>query len=104
MRRGTWRGLTTFKGVHMLIDYMTETWRDEAACKDDGEGLFFPEGDSDLGRIAAAKAICASCPVQDECLAYAIETNQPEGIWGGHTPRERRRIRRQWLEEVRRAS
>lgn len=98
------KGTNDVQGVHMLIDYMTETWRDDAACKDDADGLFFPDGDSDLGRIAAAKAVCGGCPVQDECLSYSIETNQPEGIWGGYTSRERRKIRRQWLEEVRRAS
>jgi len=30
-----------------------------------------------------AKAICATCPVREECLEYALETNQDSGIWGG---------------------
>jgi WhiB family redox-sensing transcriptional regulator len=48
--------------------------------------------------------VCATCPVADICLSWAIETNQTEGIWGGHTPKERRKIRRTWLEEIQRAS
>jgi WhiB family redox-sensing transcriptional regulator len=46
---------------------------------------------------------CSGCPVGDECLTYAIETNQHEGIWGGHTPRERVKLRRRWLVEIRKA-
>lgn len=87
-----------------MIDLTVTPWREAAAC---GEVLdevsFFPERD-DLRGIAKAKAICATCPVADECLSWAIETNQTEGIWGGHTARERRAMRRHWLKEVRRAS
>lgn len=83
--------------------YLHEPWREEALCQGDTEGLFFPDP-SDIGRVAAAKAVCMSCPVIDECLAYAIETDQPDGIWGGFTPKERRSIRREWLKEVKRAS
>lgn len=64
---------------------------------------FFPDKE-DLAGIAKAKAICATCPVAGECLTWAIETNQTEGVWGGHTPKERRALRRGWLEEIRKAS
>jgi len=70
---------------------------------DDEQGVFFPD-DGDVGAIAGAKTICASCPVLDDCLAYALETIQTEGIWGGTTSRERRKLRRDWMEEIRRAS
>lgn len=86
---------------HLEIDY--ENWRDEAACLDSLEVDFFPDP-ADVGAIGAAKAVCASCPVAGECLTWAIETNQTEGIWGGHTPTERRRIKRRWLVEIGRAS
>jgi WhiB family redox-sensing transcriptional regulator len=46
--------------------------------------------------------VCAMCPVQEACLAYAIESRQTVGIWGGATTRERRRLRRRWLEGARR--
>lgn len=87
-----------------MIDLTVTPWREAASCYDvRHEVSFFPDKE-DVGAIAQAKAVCATCPVADECLSWAIETNQSEGIWGGHTARERRAIRRRWLEEVRRAS
>lgn len=83
--------------------YLHEPWREEALCQGDTEGLFFPDA-ADIGQVAAAKAVCVSCPVVDECLSYAIDTEQPDGIWGGYTAKERRKLRREWLEEVRQAS
>ncbi len=79
-------------------------WREEAACAGADPDLFFPVGDTDLETIAAAKAVCAGCPVKEDCLAYSIETNQTDGVWGGLTASERRRLRRRWLRELRRAS
>jgi WhiB family redox-sensing transcriptional regulator len=42
-----------------------------------------------------AKAICASCPVRQSCLEYSLSAREREGVWGGLTERERRRIVRQ---------
>jgi len=39
--------------------------------------------------VAEAKAICAGCPVRNECLAFALRTGQVDGIWGGTTTHER---------------
>lgn len=83
-------------------DLYIDNWREAAACLDRSTD-FFPDP-ADIGAISAAKAVCATCPVAGECLTWAIETNQTLGIWGGHTPTERRSIRRRWLEEIRRAS
>lgn len=49
--------------------------------------------------IAAAKAICWSCPVRSECLKYQLDWERrvghsEYGIFGGRTPHERRIIRR----------
>lgn len=87
-----------------VIDLTVTPWREAASCLEvSGEVTFFP-GKEDLGAIVKAKAVCSTCPVSDVCLTWAIETNQPDGIWGGHTSKERRRMRRLWLEEVRKAS
>jgi len=87
-----------------VIDLTVTPWREAAACLTESEQVsFFPDKEDLLG-IAKAKAICASCPVADDCLTWAIETNQTEGIWGGHTPKERRAIRRVWIEEIKKAS
>lgn len=87
-----------------LIDMTVTPWREAAACLDVPEDVTFFPNKEDVAAIAKAKAICATCPVADECLTWAIESNQGDGIWGGHTPKERRTLRRRWLEEVKRAS
>ena len=46
-------------------------------------------------REAKAKAICARCPVRDACLAYALDTGEAFGVWGGLTEDERRAMLRQ---------
>ena len=87
-----------------MIQLVAEPWRDSAACVAvTNEVSFFPDP-TDLVGVSRAKAICATCPVAAECLTWAIETNQTEGIWGGHTPKERRGIRRRWMEEIKKAS
>lgn len=102
--------MTTNMGTHMTApEYFFDTgleshsWREIAACTDETAVSFFPQPD-DLGAINEAKAVCATCPVADDCLQFAVETNQPDGIWGGLTVKERMRARRQWLDEIRRAS
>ena len=66
-------------------------WRPQAACRDSDTEVFFPESDADA---APALAICAACPVREACLDFALATNQADGIWGGATETERRRLRR----------
>ena len=72
------------------------TWRNQAICRDTDPDLFFPIGTTGqaLVQIARAKQVCGECPVRDECLEYALETNQDSGIWGGLSEEERREIRR----------
>lgn len=87
-----------------MIDLTVTPWREAAACLDTQDDVSFFPDNQDLGAIVKAKAICSTCPVSDVCLTWAIETNQSEGIWGGHTAKERRKLRRTWLEEVKKAS
>src|SRR5690606_3263456 len=68
------------------------SWMDDGACVGADLDLFFPQrGDNDA--VAAAKAVCATCPVTSECLEYALSERVTHGIWGGTSERERRRIR-----------
>jgi WhiB family transcriptional regulator, redox-sensing transcriptional regulator len=39
-----------------------------------------------------ALAMCRICPARQACLAYAVETGQMFGIWGGKTQRQLRRL------------
>ena len=68
------------------------SWRKRAACQGVDPEVFYPASDEEAG---AAKAICASCPVREACLEHALSAREREGIWGGATERERRRILRQ---------
>lgn len=43
-------------------------------------GLFFSDNVVDIAR---AKAMCALCPLRFECLADAIDREEPWGVWGG---------------------
>jgi len=64
---------------------------EQAACAGEDTAIFFPEpGPHARGDTALAKAICASCPIIKECLAFAL-ANDEYGIWGGTTDYERRR-------------
>ena len=76
------------------------TWRDDAACRERPDVDFFPFPE-DVHAISRAKEVCAICPVAEECLVYAIRTRQGDGVWGGHTPKERAKLRRKWVDDVR---
>jgi WhiB family redox-sensing transcriptional regulator len=43
-------------------------------------GLFFSDHVVDVAR---AKAMCALCPLAQQCLAGALEREEPWGVWGG---------------------
>ena len=65
-------------------------WQTSAACRGLDPDLFYPGRGGDT---AAAKAICAVCPVVAECLQYAIQAGERLGIWGGQSERDRRPVR-----------
>jgi WhiB family redox-sensing transcriptional regulator len=75
---------------------MNGCWRSAAACLSADPELFFPvsQAGKALEEAAEAKAICAGCAVRSECLAFALRTRQPYGIWGGMTEEERASSRR----------
>jgi WhiB family transcriptional regulator, redox-sensing transcriptional regulator len=70
-------------------------WRDDAACRHADPDLFFPIATAGpaLDQIDQAKRICRACPVQQPCLAWALELGVESGIWAGTTEDERRAIR-----------
>jgi WhiB family transcriptional regulator, redox-sensing transcriptional regulator len=73
---------------------MIATWRKRAACRGIDVEIFYPATDED-DDAEPAKAVCAECPVRQTCLEHALAHREREGIWGGTTERERRRILRQ---------
>ena len=70
-------------------DIHESTWFDFAACKGKTQ-LMFPKEHKDITYITQARAICKSCPVQKECLEYALEFPPADmhGVWAGMTSRQ----------------
>jgi WhiB family transcriptional regulator, redox-sensing transcriptional regulator len=68
------------------------SWQNRAACRGVDTNIFFPATDEEA---EPAKIVCAACPVREACLEHALADREREGIWGGATERERRRIIRQ---------
>lgn len=74
---------------------MTGTeWTHQAACRDEDPELFFPISEVGPGarQVEQAKAVCARCPVRMQCLEFALENGLADGIFGGMTGDERRRL------------
>lgn len=71
---------------------MNATWRKRAACQGIDPDVFYPVSEDDAEE---AKAICAQCAVRQFCLEYALSNRERDGVWGGLTDRERRRLVRQ---------
>lgn len=69
---------------------MDNSWSARAACHGLDPRIFFPADDDDEAGLA--KAVCETCPVREPCLEYALGVREREGVWGGCTERERRRI------------
>ena len=68
-------------------------WQMAGACRGEDPSLFFhPEGErgpARENREAAAKAVCATCPVLAECAAHALAVREPYGVWGGMSEDDR---------------
>lgn len=63
-------------------------WRKMAACRGMDPEQWFPLGDG-----AQARAVCARCPVADQCLAWAVQVGADHGIFGGLDADDRRALR-----------
>jgi WhiB family redox-sensing transcriptional regulator len=68
------------------------SWRDLAACLDVVSADYDPFFADSAELQAEAIAICATCPVRDDCLTFAVRTGQQYGIWGGQPERIVRRL------------
>jgi len=87
-------------------EWDNDDWRRQASCRDTDPDLFFPVGTtgSALDQIEAAKVVCRQCEARDDCLEFALATNQEAGVWGATSEEERRKLRKAWLARRRRAS
>jgi WhiB family redox-sensing transcriptional regulator len=69
----------------------TEPWVEDAVCAQTDPEAFFPEGKGASAR--AAKKICVTCPVEAECLEWALINDERFGVWGNTSPRQRSAMR-----------
>ena len=69
-------------------------WRTLGACRTTDPDLFHPAGKTGpyLVQIRQAKAVCRTCPVMQQCLDWALETREMNGVCGGMDEDERRRL------------
>lgn len=65
-----------------------DDWQLRAACRGSDVDLFYSVEAAD---VAAALAICATCPVRVPCQDLAIQRREAFGTWGGTTEADRRR-------------
>lgn len=73
-----------------VTDIDPDHWERAAACLGLDPDLFFPTAGM---ATATPLAVCSGCPVRAVCLEAHLHEDQ--GVWGGTTAIERRRIRRQ---------
>lgn len=80
-----------------------EDWEEQAACRNADTDLFFPIGTRVTNQRAAELMIsyCGYCPVNEQCLMFALDHMSGEGavgqhgVWAGTTPGQRRDLARQ---------
>ena len=77
----------------MLTGLRRELWMDEALCAQVDPELFFAEKKGDWAKVFRAKMVCHRCPVKNACLAYAIDSPELVGVWGGTTVKQRQALR-----------
>ena len=86
------------------MDEPEYSWRYEARCSGQDTDIWYPPRDKAQYKIIAtqAKSSCLGetgknpCPVKNECLWDAVSRDEPHGIWGGLSHRERNALIRKW--------
>lgn len=64
----------------------TPTFMARGLCTQMDPEAFYPERG---GSNRKAKMVCHRCPVEFDCLTWALERHERYGIWGGTSPNER---------------
>lgn len=101
MSEQTFRTSAAMNAFASALQQVIPAWYADALCPQVDIELFFP------GKGASnreAKAVCARCPVRQQCLSYALKMEAgehgttsygPYGVWGGLTAYERRELLRE---------
>jgi WhiB family transcriptional regulator, redox-sensing transcriptional regulator len=75
-----------------VIQQVNLSWRQSAACRGVDPEIFYPASEEES---LEAKSVCGDCAVREACLEFALGSRERDGVWGGATERERRRMLRQ---------
>lgn len=77
------------------MEYPDFFTKGEPPCASTDPDAFFPDPETpNSAEIAKlAKKTCSTCIYKDECLEWALKSDEI-GIWGGTTEAERRRMKR----------
>lgn len=84
------------------LPYPYYDWAEEGDCNgfppawwevDSQHAIGNPGVGKNLDEYRQAKRICTSCPVQKDCLKYALRNGIGWDIWGGMDPGERIQFR-----------
>jgi WhiB family redox-sensing transcriptional regulator len=106
---GSWRNAHEFFSIvitaeveetprYRSVTSLMPEWHMLAACCRTDKSVFFGSSSPEerpaytLSSIRKARAICASCPVFNECLAHAIKQREDYGLWAGTTMRQRKEL------------
>lgn len=86
-------------GIASIFERELGSWAAQAVCLSADPETFFPDKG---GSIEPATRICNGdrdagippCPVRRQCLEYAIDNDENDGVWGGVSARGRRKMMR----------
>ena len=67
-------------------------WIDSAACRGMPIEMFFDEDGNGEESLPGLEVCWGSCTVRQQCLCYAKRNKIRDGIFGGYSSRQRRRI------------
>lgn len=97
----TWSRRPRSRGTSWELDSLlrlhNRAWVRRARCLRLNPDLFFPDGGG-MGAVQEqeAKAVCEHCPVRLDCLVWAIQAGEDDGIYGGTSAADRRRLHRKY--------
>ena len=72
-----------------------DLWFDVADHHPDGRDAVLTQAD-----YSAAKKACLDCEIIVQCREYALRFEEPFGVWGGLSPFDRRKMRREYLRSI----
>jgi WhiB family transcriptional regulator, redox-sensing transcriptional regulator len=70
------------------------SWKEAGNCSENPLATTELYAVFERDQIEAARTWCATCPVREACLRYALANDEPFGVWGGMTEKRRRQYAR----------